>query len=82
MQKRSERSDCDQGTRGEADSRAEPPASGQMNLSRIHAVSGLERSDRIEDKKRPSCRAGQEGQITSMDTAKQQASKQAQLQAQ
>jgi hypothetical protein len=46
-------------------------------------LSGLERSDRIDGKKND-LPAGprQEGQLTSMDTAKQQASKQAQLQAQ
>jgi hypothetical protein len=45
-------------------------------------LSGLERSDKIEDKNDLPAGPRQEGQITSMDTTKQQASKQAQLQAQ
>jgi hypothetical protein len=99
---------------GEADLRAEPPASGQINLSINEDVKAVwseaiknkvarptcapsrlrqaEKSKRQttmhkrfgakRHKKRPSCRARQEGRITSMETTKQQALKLAQLQAQ
>ncbi len=68
---------------GEAGLRAEPPAAGQKNLKlKPQCISGLERSDKLKKKHTflPG-RAGR-GQFTSMDTAKQQALEQAQLQAQ
>jgi len=43
------------------------------SIPSITLVSGLERSDKVEDKKMAFRRARQEGRITSMETTKQQA---------
>ena len=57
-------------TSGEARPHAEPPASRQKSLKMTRM---RKRFVAQRPKKRPSCRAGQEGQVTSMETTKQQA---------